>query len=238
MSNRVFECLVVLSESDVPTIISSNLASLSIDIIKRVPHVRVTEVKGLLYPFMMTNYLKQKRFDMIIYFGHGQKQGLHNYLTGSEWSEKICSLSDAIFYSYSCWTASGFGVKYVDKPGRTFIGYTEPVFVAWDTLEWNYGRDYAKVITEEILNIFSGMSLAEAVRVAKDRWATLSQFYNILDTVEAKFHSDLTMRNSRGHVILGETARNLPLLITRHEAINLIKLLYKDSEREWSLLYA
>ena len=163
--------LLIAPLVDIPTIVS-NLAIFEIlAYADTKPDIDIDYLPGIMANrFMYNLYTTFKKYDLIIYYGHGEKDrlmGNHFY-----WSiinkKNVRRTNPASFDTMACHSAAGLGMLTVKQGTKAYIGTTDLYYAAFPEKEYNFLRSWIDYTTIKTKALLDGKTFGEAYKAFLD----------------------------------------------------------------------
>lgn len=215
-SEPILRMLIISPLHDLPTVISHHMADQLKDILDDNPRIDIDHINFLrTHPSNITRTLSHKHYNLIVYYGHGIKEswrsGFFNKLVRKD---ALKYFKNTIVITMSCFSAATFGRQLIKHGCRAFIGNTEEVYGAYNSLENSYSTDFIRIWQMEVIDLLRGFSVRETVSRCRQRWYNLSKYYSgHPELLNWKFHHKIAFLNARYHIYRGNGSATLPRVL-------------------------
>ena len=193
--------------ADIPTTISAD-AALRLQNFILQAGCQLTTLFGLQAERILMWTATRRRFDFIIYFGHGAPAKWYgsNLLFPMLTKGEAHWVRGAICYTMSCSSGAELGPLMVKKGARAFIGNTAPMYAAFPEVEHNYLADFVAAWQVEPKALLQGTNVQQAYILGLQRWDSLIRIYrsNINTWNNADWYLEAAMQNRMFHILLGD----------------------------------
>jgi len=213
--------LIIHPRHDIATYWSNAVAYQIYDMLNDNDLISIDRLGGLMVnSHSIRQRIGSKKYDLILYFGHGKPNSLYDGLFNIKLDrETIGKLGDTIFYAMACYTADEFGEMMVKNGLKSYIGNTQVVYGAYNTIYRDFATDFARIWQTEVMMLLSGVNVAQAVNKTRGNWYKLAEFYreNYGKDPVGTINARNSMINGRYHVYFGNGDAKLPTVLNRYE---------------------
>lgn len=157
--------------------------------------------------WVLTSYLKKKKYDLIIYYGHGYPnniKGNHHWNSLLN-SKNIKLVGDTPMDVMACYTARDFGKQAINSGVKTYIGTTTAYWAAFNEKERCYLDDWINYTTIRAKMLMDGATFGEAFQAFQDRGR---KYLNIYEANRGyrnyDWYADTLSSNLLNTVLLGD----------------------------------
>lgn len=201
--------LIISTFHDFATYHSSHIAEQLKDLVDNIDGLYVRHIRGFLAnSFVVTNALKHGRWDLIVYFGHGEHDQWSNLID----IHNAGLFKGAIVVAMSCSSMKELGVASIEHGAIAYIGNDQELWGALPEKIMNNAIYFARVWQEIVINLLRGHDVRSTVTISRGRWFQLYQFYTSTGNHE---YAERALINYNGHGFVGDGGASLsPALLT------------------------
>lgn len=165
---------------DIPTITSSIAMFHLLEYAGKFPDYDIDYLPGpLANRLHYWLYTKAKKYDLVIYYGHGTADrliGTDAFISVVN-KKNIWRAKNAAFSTMACYSAKDLGEFAVGNGTRAYIGTVVPYYAAFKEKERNYLQDWCDYSTIKEKMLLEGSTFTEALKAFKERCTYYMKIY-------------------------------------------------------------
>lgn len=224
MKEKPLRVLIISPLYDIPTIVSSRMASQLARVLNSHPLIKVDRLNPIFVsPKTIEKSLKRTHYPLIVYYGHGKKDvWFHGFWRALADIGDSQLFRGSIVTTMACYSAEVFGNELVRAGAKAYIGNINEVFGAYNLLEYPYATDFIRIWQNEAVDLLRGWTVDRCVSETRTNLYRLARKYrNNPNLPNGERYAQKCEFNAVNHIYRGDGNAMLPAIIKSRDELDL-----------------